>query len=215
MEQNQTLPADQNNTGQSAGGEGAATPGTGTDPGQTGQTQTDQTVQDQTQTDQTGPKPEDQSDFGYTVEMPEGLQRDEDLVKLTTSWARKQGLNQEQFGELMQGLFDLQLQRVKAAQDNWAKQREDAEKTLREEWGDKFDSNLKTAQKAVKEFGGGDLVQVLDTTGLGNHPAMIRLMLKVGQAISEDSLLESGRPRPQINRTAGGAPMLRFPSMGD
>ena len=52
---------------------------------------------------------------------------------------------------------------------------------------DKFDASIETASKALDTFGDDSLLEILETTGLGNHPAMVRFVVKVGQALSEDN----------------------------
>ena len=53
--------------------------------------------------------------------------------------------------------------------------------------GDKLEENLGIAKKAIDQFGSDGLRELLDSsTGLGNHPEVIRFMYKVGQALSED-----------------------------
>lgn len=56
--------------------------------------------------------------------------------------------------------------------------------------GNQWDSNLVTAAKALDTLGftkGTPFRAMLDESGLGNHPEMIRAWVKVGKAVSEDS----------------------------
>ncbi|MFM7349501.1 MAG: hypothetical protein ACKO01_08420 [Erythrobacter sp.] len=56
--------------------------------------------------------------------------------------------------------------------------------------GNRWDTSLVTAAKALDTLGfpkGSPLRNLLDDSGLGNHPEMIRAFVKVGRAISEDS----------------------------
>lgn len=56
--------------------------------------------------------------------------------------------------------------------------------------GNKWETSLVTAAKALDGLGfpkGSPLRNLLDDSGLGNHPEMIRAFVKVGRAISEDS----------------------------
>lgn len=60
--------------------------------------------------------------------------------------------------------------------------------------GESFETNLAIANKAFNSFGDDELRSILETSGLGNHPAMLRLFHKIGSQISEDSLVTGGRP---------------------
>ena len=53
--------------------------------------------------------------------------------------------------------------------------------------------------KAIETFGTPELRSLLDSTGMGNHPEVVRLALKIGKAISEDTIVR-GRNTP-----SGGA----------
>ncbi len=52
--------------------------------------------------------------------------------------------------------------------------------------GANFDGNVQTMQRAMAKFGTPELKALLNTTGLGNHPAMAKLFLAVGKQIRED-----------------------------
>lgn len=79
-----------------------------------------------------------------------------------------------------------------------AEAQENAMNGLRTEFGAALDGNLGVALKAVEAFGGPELKAILDSTGLGNDPAMIRAWIKVGQAMGEDTL------GPGIQRLSAG-----------
>jgi len=45
------------------------------------------------------------------------------------------------------------------------------------------------ASRAFAEFSTTDLQKMMDETGLGNHPEMLRVFAKVGEKLGEDSLI--------------------------
>jgi hypothetical protein len=53
--------------------------------------------------------------------------------------------------------------------------------------GANFDANVQTAQRAVARFGTPELKALLETTGLGNHPALVKMFVAVGKQIREDN----------------------------
>jgi hypothetical protein len=65
-------------------------------------------------------------------------------------------------------------------------------KTDPEIGGEKHAENLGLAAKAVAQFGSPELNAILKSTGLGNHPAMVRAFLRIGKAISEDGFVNGG-----------------------
>ena len=64
--------------------------------------------------------------------------------------------------------------------------------------------NLALAIKAVEMFGDAELRSVLDSTGMGNHPVIVRAFYKAGKAISEDTVIR-GRNVPTSDKTMADA----------
>ena len=67
--------------------------------------------------------------------------------------------------------------------------------------GTKLDENLGLARKALDQFGTPELKLLLDSTGMGNHPQVVKLMVNIGKAISEDKI-ERGTPAGQTKDAA-------------
>ena len=77
--------------------------------------------------------------------------------------------------------------------DSW----EQSTKVDPELGGDKLPETLATAKKAVDAFSTPALRTLLEKTGFGNNPEIIRFMAKVGKAMSEDKLVPGGKaPTP-------------------
>jgi hypothetical protein len=80
-------------------------------------------------------------------------------------------------------------EQVKAVHQQWT----EASTSDKEFGGEKLKENLGVARKALDQFGTPELKQFLETTGLGSHPEVIRLLFKAGKAISEDKFVGGGR----------------------
>lgn len=76
-------------------------------------------------------------------------------------------------------------EQVKAVHQQWT----EASTADKEFGGEKLKENLGVARKALDQFGSQELRTFLETTGLGNHPEVIRYFFKVGKAISEDGFV--------------------------
>lgn len=57
---------------------------------------------------------------------------------------------------------------------------------LRTEWGSQFDDRLARAKMAVRSIGGADIVEMLEETGLGNDPRVIRLFARFGESLDRE-----------------------------
>lgn len=55
--------------------------------------------------------------------------------------------------------------------------------------GEKLNENLAVAKRALDTFGSPELKKLLNESGLGNHPELIRLLHKAGKTLSEDKVV--------------------------
>lgn len=131
--------------------------------------------------------------------LPEGVQVDEAMLTEFNTVAKEYGLTQAQ----AQKLVDLQAKTAAAGETGRAEFLEQALKAQSDKWvneiksdpelgGAKFDATVSTAVKAISTFFGDDFRQLLNDSGIGNNPALIRGMHKIGLAISEDKLVIPG-----------------------
>jgi hypothetical protein len=80
---------------------------------------------------------------------------------------------------------------IETAKTTWA----EASTADSEFGGDQLNQNVATAKKALDAYGSDNLRGLLNQTGLGNHPEVIRMLWKVGQTLSEDGVV-NGVPAP-------------------
>lgn len=130
----------------------------------------------------------------YEWKAPEGFEGELDsaAIEQFEPIAKELGLTQEQ-ADKMVALHADSLQRAQQqARDNWAQQQETWENDLRNDpdfGGAKFDENVGSAMKAVEKFGTPGLKEALESTGMGNHPELVRTFAEIGKAISEDKIV--------------------------
>lgn len=120
-------------------------------------------------------------------EVPEGIQINPELGEKFQEAAKKMNLTQEQAQEFitMQSEYALAQQNLVIEQRNaWA----DEVRADKELGGSKLNSTLASAGKALDKYGSPELRGLLDESGLGNHPLMVRFFNEVGKSVSEDTL---------------------------
>ena len=133
-------------------------------------------------------------------EVPDGfIDKDKAIADIKKS-AYEAGLSAVQAKKLAASTAATLKQQVAALADA----RKTADTELRKEWGEHYDDNLALVGKVVNEYGGDGIVHFLDKTGAGNNPDFIQMMAKLGQALSEDTLVggsqggdESGNGRDE------------------
>lgn len=55
--------------------------------------------------------------------------------------------------------------------------------------GEKYDANVATAVKGLEAVGSPELRKMLDDTGLGSHPDVVRAFWKVGQMVADTAIV--------------------------
>lgn len=145
--------------------------------------------------DKEGDKKAEGAPEKYEFSAPEGTELDKAAVEQFEPIARELNLSQEQAQKLVD-LYGSKVmpQLMKQQAESWQKQVADwgtAAKEDKEIGGDKFGANLEKAKQAMGTFATPELREFLESSGMGNHPEMIRLMVKVGAAMSEDNLVTS------------------------
>lgn len=136
----------------------------------------------------------------YEFKAGEGVELDQEALKDFEPLARELNLNNEQAQKLVDMYGTKLLPMVQKQQaEAWQKQTEgwaEAVKADKEIGGANLTSSISTAQRALETFGTPVLKEYLNTTGLGNHPELIKVFVKVGKAMSEDGMVtgkESGQ----------------------
>jgi len=126
------------------------------------------------------------------IELPEGMKKSDDFEKDFKEASHKLNLTQEQVEGLhswyngnQSKTFTNGVVKIKAEMDN-------AEAELRTEYGEAYETKLIGANRAIQEFGGEDLVSLLDKTGLGRNPHVVKTFVNVGMKLMEDSHLSGG-----------------------
>lgn len=132
---------------------------------------------------------------GYALKRPESWPEDlaftETLVPKTQEIFHKNGLTDAQAKGLWEDYHGMI---AEASKEQGAMAKVDVDRGIAElkvEWGgeDKYKANVETAVMAVKEFGGDKLVDFLNETGLGDHPALIKAFANAGKQLREDGFI--------------------------
>lgn len=129
----------------------------------------------------------------YELQMPEGIELDKASAEEFTTIAKELKLDQA----AAQKLADIaakQAQRQVEAHTKLVESWVESVKADKDIGGDKLEENLGIARKALDTFGTPELRDVLNASGLGNHPEVIKAFVKAGKAISEDKFV-AGAPK--------------------
>lgn len=134
------------------------------------------------------------ADYAFTFAEGKALEGEHlDFVK---GLAKELGLSQDQAQKLADKAISRgeeaatrQAEMIEAAKTEWA----GAVRADKEIGGEALDANLGIAKKALQAFGTPELTALLNESGLGNHPEIIRAFYRAGKAISEDRVILGGQ----------------------
>lgn len=138
-----------------------------------------------------GESTETTAEVVYEFTAPEGIELDKASTDEFTAIAKELKLSKAD----AQRVVDLAVKRESERMDthrktvsDWA----DQVKADKELGGDKLDETMATAKKAI-DLGPPELKELLNNSGIGNHPAVVKWAYTVGKALSEDRFV-SGKP---------------------
>ena len=128
--------------------------------------------------------PEAYADF----KLPEGVEIDKTMLEGVKAQFKEAGYTQEQ----AQKAIDLHIKGLQEQQEIFIQERKNwvAElKADKEFGGDKFDTTAKGAQLALRKFDAdGKMLDLLETSGFGDHPGVIKFLARIHAAMGEDSV---------------------------
>lgn len=138
----------------------------------------------------------------YEFKAPEGRTFDDQIIKEYSDVAKELNMPQEHAQKLLDRLApklqERQMERLEAVRTEWA----EAATADKEFGGEKLQENLALAKTALDKFGTPELRSLLNESGLGNNPEVIRFMFRAGKAISGDRFVGAdvgagGKPAPK------------------
>lgn len=127
----------------------------------------------------------------YDLKLPDDSPLDLSRVESITALAKERGLSNEAAQELLNGEHEL----VKAHEQKLHKQLADqsaawleALKADPEFGGDKLTENVEMGKRLIARYGDEELKAQLDSSGLGNHPGLVKLLSRIGREMAPDKL---------------------------
>lgn len=156
----------------------------------------------QTATDGTAPAASSQPQGGqakpagapdkYEFKLPDGVQLDANATSAFSDVAKELNLTQDAAQKVLDKMGPVLAGRHVEALNQAKAQWVEGAKSDKEFGGEKFGENLAVAKKAIDKFGTPELLKLLNESGLGSHPEVIRVFYRAGKAISEDRFVTGG-----------------------
>lgn len=140
-------------------------------------------------------RPETADLYNLEVNLPEGQEADNDLVGWYQQAAHDVGLTPGQAQKLFNAYNEMSGSHLQTNDADISARALDAEKDLRREYGQAFDSRITAAGNMLEQFGGKGIteLQMADGTMLGDNPQMVKTLIEVANYIEtnmgEDTLV--------------------------
>lgn len=129
---------------------------------------------------------------GYEFVYSREVQIDPDLEGSFKEFAHKNGISME----LAQKLVDFNCESLRIQNEKSGEQNKVWCEEVRElpGWqGRSFDEKITVAHRAVGRFVPVEVAELLDSTGYGNHPAVVKMFYEIGKSMSEDSFVDGSQ----------------------
>lgn len=141
-------------------------------------------------------KDETTEETRYELKLPENSQLKQEAVDSLVEYARANGLSQTQAQSLLEreakqheAFTQQSVEQLKQQSEVWVSELKDDDNF----GGHNFDKNIAAAKLVVDKFGDDNLKQALNSTGLGNHPGLVKMLAQIGHQFTSGSLV-TGKP---------------------
>lgn len=126
---------------------------------------------------------------GYKLELGENVQIDESAMKNFKDLAHSIGLTNEQANKLA----EFESSRYQAYEENLTDTKVEAEKVLKEEWGNDYNARLTGAKEVIKLYGDKypEAIQDLVEGPAGNNPAFLSMLSELYGSLKETGTIEA------------------------
>ena len=130
---------------------------------------------------------------GYNIQkpdkLPDGVTWNDDLTSWFAKTAHENGLSKNQVQKIMKSWNEVETAKAHSAQKEMGQRLS----KLQEQWGDEFAGRVELGVRGIERLMPKEEVTefkaLLDTTGIGNHPLMIKYAHLVGKMLQEDGYI--------------------------
>lgn len=132
------------------------------------------------------PQDTDGYDFGG-IEVADDIPLDDTRLNDFKDMALQAGLTNEQAARLVNDVYSKEVVQIKEQQALAKQQQEQDLNTLKEEYGLAFNDKKALANQALNEFDpSGEALQALKDAGLQSNPAIVKLLVQIGEMTGEE-----------------------------
>ena len=127
--------------------------------------------------------------------LPEGMEMDAEVLGEFKNLAKELNIPQAKAQQLIDFQTQLATKQAEEYQAAVAKQSQEWAASIKNDpeiGGENYEKNVESAIKVIQSFGDPALTELLNQSGLGNHPALFKFCHRISAAISEDKFVLPG-----------------------
>lgn len=127
--------------------------------------------------------------------LPEGMEMDVEILGEFKNLAKELNIPQAKAQQLIDFQSQLASKQAELYQAAVTKQAQDWAAEIKNDpeiGGENYDKSVASAIKVIQSFGDPALTELLNQSGLGNHPALFKFCHRISAAISEDKFVLPG-----------------------
>lgn len=145
-----------------------------------------------------------EADWTLDAASFEGMEIDPAFIDRYGALAKKYGMDRENAASLLKEAAAVMNRMDAETVGEQARKWQSQSRNDREFGGSAIDANLSVAKRALDTYGTPELRELMEVTGMGNHPEVIRFFFRVGKTLAEDGFLpsEGGRAASSFEEAA-------------
>jgi hypothetical protein len=135
-------------------------------------------------------RPKTAAEYAFKApQLPEGLPFTPEDDKYVRELFHEAGLTNKQAERVLTKYLGRQVEEFKKQQDAVYQAKQAFTAELQRKYGNELDTKLALASQTVKRLGGEKLAELMDSTGLGDHPEMVNLFITLGDLLANDQVI--------------------------
>lgn len=126
--------------------------------------------------------------FEPPKELPQGMIHDIEMDKKFADWCHRNKVTPEAAQGIRQEFIKDQSERFGQVKTAMEQQNQEALKSLKVRWGERFNEHVENAKLAIKEYAPPELRAMLNKMPeMGNNPHVIEMFARLGAQLAQDS----------------------------
>ncbi len=150
----------------------------------------------------------------YELQLPKDSHLPVAAIEKTAAIARVLGLSNEAAQQVIDSFHATLSESVEAERKAWEPGKGSEWKRQQAEWTDaalkdaeiggtpdKLKVSAEKANQVLRKFGSQGVTDYLNATGIGSHPEFLKMLAKIGRAMSESTLVIGSNSSPPVQKT--------------